>query len=55
MNIDFKHMPLDELLNYLSGYLDMAYENTESEEERQNICEVETELHNRLRYVDLIK
>jgi hypothetical protein len=55
MKPDFRHMPLEQLLDYLSGYLDNAYENSDSEEEREEICAVEGELHDRLRAVGLIK
>lgn len=40
---------LQELLEKLSGILDMAYEFTDDEEERDYICNVENALHERLR------
>lgn len=37
---------LKELLEKLSGILDMAYEFTDDHEERDYICNVENALHN---------
>ena len=37
---------LKELLEKLSGILDMAYEFTDDREERDYICNVENALHN---------
>lgn len=46
---------LDELLNKLSGILDMAYEYAEDSDEKSYICKVEDALHNNLRKAGLIK
>lgn len=51
----FDECPLDELLNKLSGILDMAYEYTDDSDERSYICKVEDALHNNLRKAGLIK
>lgn len=40
---------LQELLDKLSGILDMAYEFAEDDEEKDYICNVENALHERLR------
>ena len=45
---------LEELLEKLSGILDMAYEYVEDQEERDYICEVENALHDHLRKAGLI-
>ena len=46
---------LDELLNKLSGILDMAYEYTDDSDERSYICKVEDALWDNLRKAGLIK
>ena len=46
---------VQELLEKLSGILDMAYEYAEDEEERDYICNVENALHERLRQEGVLK
>ena len=45
---------LKELLEKLSGILDMAYEFTDDSEEREYICDVENALHDYLRQKGLL-
>lgn len=46
---------LIEILDALSGILDGAYEFFDGDEERENICKVENDLHEYLRKVGLLK
>ena len=45
---------LKELLEKLSGILDMAYEFTDDPEDREYICDVENALHDHLRQKGLL-
>lgn len=48
-NENLNECTVAELLEKLSGILDMAYEFTDDQEERDYICNVENALHERLR------
>jgi hypothetical protein len=48
-NENLNECTVAELLEKLSGILDMAYEFTDDPEERAYICDVENALHERLR------